>query len=72
MTGLNFRRHGGLWRFGIVEQQRHIVVQSPLIRLQRQSIVALLLDDLCGDGPLAVQRIRGDYGPLQAEHAQQL
>ena len=72
MTGLDFRRHGGLWRFGIVEQQRHIVVQGLLIRFQRQSIVALLLDDLRGDGPLAVQRIRGDDAPLQAEHTQQL
>jgi len=47
------QRFGGArLRLRVVEQQSRIVEQRALVALQRQRVVALLLDDLRGDGAL--------------------
>ena len=72
MPGIDIRwcRHN--LAVGVVEQHRHVVIQRLLIALQRQRVVAALIDDLLGDGPLAVQCIGGDDGALQRQHGEQL
>ena len=46
---------------------RRIVVQALLIAFQRQRIVALLRDDLFGDGTPAVERAGGHEGVFQRQ-----
>ena len=43
-----------------------------LIRLQCQRVIAPLIDDLRGDGALAVEGIDGHNGALERQHRQQL
>ena len=45
-------------------------MQRILVALQRQDIIAALLDDLCGNGALAIHRVSGDNRAPQREHLQ--
>ena len=47
-------------------------MQRALVALQRQDIVAALIDDLLGDVALAVERVDGHDRALEREHLQQL
>jgi GT2 family glycosyltransferase len=53
-------------------EQADIGMQRSLVALQRQHVIAALIDDLLGDGALAVERVGGNDRALQAEHAEQL
>ena len=46
----------------IGDEQFDILAQGPLIALERQHVVGLLVDDLLGDGALAANRVEGDDG----------
>ena len=50
----------------------HVAMQRSLVALQRQGIVAALIDDLLGDGALAIERVGGHDRPFQRQHLQQL
>lgn len=57
---------------GIVEEQADIRMQGGLIALQRQGVIAAAIDDLLGDGALAVERVDGHDRALERQHLQQL
>src|SRR5271165_4301313 len=57
-----------LW---IVEETAYVVVQRALVALQRQRMVAALLDDLAGDLALAVERVGGHDRAFQGKHLEQ-
>src|SRR3984957_4933220 len=59
MIGLDDRLGGGRLAGGIVEIQHHVIMKRSLISLQGEGIVAPLIDDLLGDGALAIERVRG-------------
>src|SRR5882724_5613889 len=61
-----------LLRSGIIEKSAHVVMQRALITLERQGIVASLIDDLTGDIALTVERIDGHDAAFQREHLQEL
>jgi hypothetical protein len=56
----------------IVQEQLHVLKQRALVALERQHVVAALIDHLLGNVALAVEGIGGDHHPLKAEHPQQL
>ena len=47
-------------------------MQTALVSLQGQGIVAALFDDLFGDRALAIERVDGHDRPLQRQHLQEL
>ena len=47
-------------------------MKRSLISLQGQGIVSALIDDLLGDGALAIERVGGHDRPFQPQHLQQL
>ena len=51
----------------VVEEVPDIVIHRPLIALEREGVVAALVDDLLGDCPLAIERVNGDDGPLERQ-----
>jgi hypothetical protein len=56
----------------IVEECADVLMQRALVALQRQDVVAALIDDLPGNGTLAVERVGGHDRALQCEHLQKL
>ena len=56
----------------IIEIQAHVVVQTALVSLQGQGIVAALFHDLFGDRALAIERVDGDDRPFQRQHLHKL
>jgi len=46
----------------VVEKPADVVMQAALVALERQHVVTALSNHLCGNGPLAVQRIGGTPG----------
>ena len=69
-----------LAHFGVLEEalgllfgdeQFVILAQGPLIALERQHVVGLLVDDLLGDGALAADRVEGDDGALDRQQVEQ-
>ena len=59
MIGLDDRRGGDRFAGRIVEMQHNVVMKRSLISLQGQGVVAALIDDLLGDGALAIERVGG-------------
>ncbi len=53
-----------LW---IGQEAADIVVQAALVAFERQNVVSPLLDHLCGNDALAVQRVGRDDVPLQRQ-----
>ncbi len=51
---------GGERGFRIIEKAAHVVVQRSLVSLERQHVVATLVDHLLGDLALTVHGIGGD------------
>ena len=45
-------------------------MKRSLISLQGQGVVAALIDDLLGDGALAIERVGGHDRPFQPQHFQ--
>lgn len=50
---------GGDLAGGVIEIADDIVMQRTLVALQRQGVIATLIDDLLGDLALAVERVDG-------------
>ncbi len=55
----------------LVCEQFDILAQRPLVALQRQDVVGLLVDDLPRNLALASDRIDGDDGALDRQHVEQ-
>lgn len=65
------RRRGAHHGGEIIQVAAHIVMLRVLVALQRQGIIAALINHLLSDGTLAVERVCDDDGVLEVKHSQQ-
>jgi len=70
MISLDDRRGGDRFAGGIVEIKHNVIMKRSLISLQGQGVVAALINDLLGDGALAIERVGGHDCPFQPQHLQ--
>ena len=71
MIGLDDRLGGDRLAGGVVEKKHDVVMKRSLISLQGEGIVAALIDDLLGDGALAIERVGSHDRSFQPQHLQQ-